>query len=154
MPLKRKCKKKKSIATVREDLAKLLQKLVRMKAADENGYCRCVTCNKSYHWKQMQGGHFIERGRIPTKIVEENIHPQCEYCNQWGMKKASVVLIYREYMVDTYGSDFVDELIIQSNTVAKHSRGYLEQCIDEAKSDIEYQLNRIEGRQAPQEAAA
>tara|TARA_Y100000004_G_scaffold189424_1_gene245006 strand:+ start:757 stop:1188 length:432 start_codon:yes stop_codon:yes gene_type:complete len=96
-------RKAKTIAQEVEVAAKLLQKLVRMKASDDNGYCQCVTCGKIDHYKAMQGGHFIPRGRTRLKLMTENVHPQCPHCNQWGMKQAHYVLRYREYMVDTYG---------------------------------------------------
>ena len=96
-------RKKSTVAQEVEKAAKLLQRLVRLKASDENGYCQCVTCGKVDHYKSMQGGHFIPRGRTIFKLWEENIHPQCPSCNLWGMKQAHYVLRYRQYMVDTYG---------------------------------------------------
>lgn len=96
-------KKKTTIAKEVEKAAVLLQRYVRIKASDDNGYCTCVTCGKVDHYKAMQGGHFIPRGRTVFKLYEENIHPQCPHCNCWGMKQAHYVLKYREYMVDMYG---------------------------------------------------
>lgn len=91
-----------------EDAAVILQKYVRLKAADENGYCTCVTCKKVSHWKELQGGHFIKRKHISTKLMEENVHPQCGYCN--GHLRGNDIL-YTLYMVDMYGREFVDDLI-------------------------------------------
>ena len=39
-------RKKRTIAQEVEAAAKLLQKYVRLKASDDNGYCTCVTCGK------------------------------------------------------------------------------------------------------------
>ena len=96
-------RKTRTIAQEIEAAAKLLQRLVRMKASDDNGYCQCVTCGKVDHYKAMQGGHFIPRGRTILKLYEPNIQVQCGYCNQWGMKQSHYVLRYREWMVDYYG---------------------------------------------------
>lgn len=96
-------RKKSTVAQEVEKAAKLLQRLVRLKASDDNGYCQCVTCGKIDHYKNMQGGHFMPRGRTIFKLFEENIHPQCPSCNCWGMKQAHYVLRYRQYMADTYG---------------------------------------------------
>lgn len=140
-----KIKKKKklpSISKVRESVAALLQKLVRMKAADPSGYCQCVTCPKRYHWKEMQGGHFIERNRHATLLIEENVHPQCMGCNAFAMKQVSTILRYRDYMVDMYGEEFVRDLEFQSRSVAKFTRGYLE----EMKIDLEGQIKVQEQR--------
>tara|TARA_R110002012_G_scaffold34271_1_gene99183 strand:- start:8138 stop:8569 length:432 start_codon:yes stop_codon:yes gene_type:complete len=92
-----------TIAKEIEKTAVLLQRLVRLKASDENGYVQCVTCDKIDHFQNMQGGHFIPRNRRRLTLFEENIHPQCPHCNCWGMKQAHYVLKYREYMVDNYG---------------------------------------------------
>lgn len=127
---------KKSLAALRDECAVLLQKYVRMKAADHNGYCACWTCGKMEHWKEMQGEHFIERGKISTKLMEENVHPQCRGCNMYGMKKASVVLAYRAAMVDYYGETFVSELESKANEVTKHGREYLDALKLELKNKI------------------
>jgi hypothetical protein len=96
-------RKKKTLAKEIEDAAKLLQRYVRLKASDDNGYAQCVTCGKTDHYKNLQGGHFIPRNRTILKLYEENIHPQCPHCNCWGMKQAHYVLKYRAWMVDMYG---------------------------------------------------
>ena len=64
--------RKKTLRALIDDVAKLLQKHVRLKAAvsaDKNGFIECVSCGKWYHWKNMQGGHWIERGKKATKIM-------------------------------------------------------------------------------------
>jgi len=64
-------KKAKSIAKLTDEAATLLQLIVRIKASDENGFVKCVTCSTVRHYKDdMAGGHFIERGRLATKLIE------------------------------------------------------------------------------------
>ena len=77
-------RKKTTIAQEVDKAAKLLQRLVRLKASDENGYCQCVTCGKIDHYKSMQGGHFYSRRHLVFKLFEENLHPQCAGCNLYG----------------------------------------------------------------------
>jgi len=96
-------KKKSTVAQEVEKAAKLLQRLVRLKASDDNGYCQCVTCGKIDHYKNMQGGHFYSRRHTVFKLFEENIHVQCPACNQWGMKTTKIQEAYRIYMEDVYG---------------------------------------------------
>jgi hypothetical protein len=96
-------RKKSTVAQEVEKAAKLLQRLVRLKASDDNGYCQCVTCGKIDHFKNMQGGHFYSRKHIVFKLFEENIHVQCPACNQWGMKTTKIQEAYRIYMEDAYG---------------------------------------------------
>ena len=75
-------RKIKPIGKVVDQAATLLQKLVRMKAADEEGIATCVTCGKKQHWKEMDGGHYISRTYSKYKLYEENVHVQCKSCNR------------------------------------------------------------------------
>ena len=68
-------KKTKTIAGLVEDAATILQRIVRMKAADENGYCQCVTCGKVGHWKEMDGGHYISRTYTQHKLLKKTSTP-------------------------------------------------------------------------------
>lgn len=117
--------KVKTIARLLDEAAVLCQRMVRLKAADDNGYCACVTCGVSKPWHEMQGGHFIERGRKATKIDETNLAPQCPQCNQWGMKNTTTVLAYRSAMIDMYGAEYVDELVTRSKEPFKPSREWI-----------------------------
>ena len=97
-------RKKATVAQEVEKAAKLLQRYVRLKASDDNGYCQCVTFGKADHYKAMQGGHFYSRRHTVLKPFEENIHPQCPACNVYGMKTTRTQEAYRIYMEDMYGA--------------------------------------------------
>jgi len=130
-------RKKRSLAQEAERVAVALQKLVRLKASDENGYASCVTCGKVEHYKYMDGGHFMERGRTATKLTEENIHPQCKRCNMlMGKGCTSVALDYRDYMVEMYGEEFIEELRAKSREVKKWDRWELEDMYKEINEQI------------------
>ena len=140
MPTSTKPKKQKTVAKLREEAAVLLQKLVRMKAADENGLASCVTCGKRQHYKEMDGGHFISRKWTATKLVEENIHPQCKGCNQYASGKYDD---YALYMVDTYGIEMVRELNDKKRELCKQNRIELEDIKVELKLRIAEQAIRL-----------
>jgi len=143
-PKKKKKPKALSIGKLTDKAATLLQRLVRLKASDDNGYCSCVTCGKVDHFKKMDGGHFIERGVKATKLMEENVNPQCKGCNGFGMKyKSSVVLDYRRYMVDMYGEEFVEELEMAKHKTHKFYRPELEEMIIELSERVREQEKRI-----------
>ena len=97
-------RKKTTVAQEVEKAAKLLQRYVRLKSSDDNGYCHCVTCGKLDHYTAMQGGHFYSRRHTVFKLFEENIHVQCPACNQWGMKTTKIQEAYRIFMEDMYGA--------------------------------------------------
>jgi hypothetical protein len=131
----------KSITKLKQDAAKLLQKLVRMKAADENGYARCVTCDRVEHWKNMDGGHWISRNHAHL-LLEENIHPQCKGCNRFmsGCHEQ-----YTFYMIDTYGEGFCRELMMTKRQLKKYNRSDLMVMIDDFKARIKEQEDRLQG---------
>jgi hypothetical protein len=137
-------RKKTTVAKEIDNAAKLLQRLVRLKASDDNGYCQCVTCGKTDHYKAMQGGHFIPRGRTILKLHEKNINPQCPGCNQWGMKQAHYVLKYREWMVDMYGERKVKAMEkLAWRTAPKIDRQDVLALQKDLKEQIKYHTNRI-----------
>lgn len=118
----------------------LLQKLVRMKAADSNGICRCASCGKAAHWKEMDGGHFISRRYTFHTLREENIHPQCKMCNRFF---GTIHDDYRRYMVDMYGEEFVQWLSDTKNKAVKMNRMELEATIAELNQRIKDQEIRL-----------
>lgn len=139
-------KKKKTIAQLTEVAAEVLQLLVRLKAADDNGYCSCVTCGVTRHYKDgMQGGHFITRGSKATKLIEENVHPQCDGCNGFGMKFHNKEAVYTLYMEDTYGREFVDELLVKKHQTKKYGRGEITDIIADFRARVREQEQRVVG---------
>ena len=65
-------KKTKTIAKEVDDVAKLMQELVRLKAADDNGYVECCTCGVVRLWNdRMHGAHFIGRKKLATNGQEK-----------------------------------------------------------------------------------
>lgn len=135
--------KRKTIAQEIERAATLLQKLVRMKAADDNGYAQCVTCKKIDHWSQLQGGHFIARRHKKWKLEEENVHPQCAYCNGFGMKFGNAEAAYTTHMIDTYGRDFVDHMLATKTESTKMTRADIDRISAEFKEQIKHHERRI-----------
>jgi|TARA_R110000796_G_scaffold214800_1_gene330756 hypothetical protein len=135
--------KAKTVAQLAEKCAVDLQLLVRMKASDDQGYSKCTTCENTYHFKELQGGHFMPRGNSATKIMEENIHPQCRGCNCWGMKSGSAAQIYTLFMIETYGRDFVDELLSTKGKPFKWNRDEIKRIHDDVKDQIKYQADRL-----------
>ena len=135
-------RKTKTTGKLKQEAATLLQKLVRMKYATNEGFCECVTCNKVQHWKEMDGGHFVSRGHNSTLLVEENIHPQCKGCN--GYRKGNIDS-YSLFMIDTYGLDAMRELIASKHHPRKFTAIELQDLIAEYKCRIKEQEQRLAG---------
>ena len=130
--------------TPRAKALEALQKLVRLKACDDNGYCECVTCGKYQRWQECDGGHFISKGHSSYwALVEENVHVQCKGCNGFGMSHGTAAIQYTKYMIDTYGRDFVDDMETKKrNQVKYYKRDYVEMT-KEWNKQIKEHLERI-----------
>ena len=111
-----------------------------MKAADVDGIAQCVTCGKKQHFKEMDGGHFISRKYTATKLIEENVHPQCKGCNQYASGRHDD---YSLYMVDTYGIEMVRELNDKKRELCKQNRIELEEIKVELRARIKEQEIRL-----------
>ncbi len=55
---------------------------LRDSATNSGGQCRCFTCGAVDHYKDMDVGHFIPRGKKPTRFNPENAKAQCRKCNR------------------------------------------------------------------------
>ena len=130
MTNKKKKKKLKSIARLVDDAAVILQRIVRMKAADESGYLNCVTCGVRKHWQEVDGGHFVSRTYTAHKLLEENINPQCKSCNGF---KGGAGAEYAIFMIDTYGREWVDNLLATKAETRKYNRVEIMAIIEDLK---------------------
>lgn len=76
---------------------------IRLRDADENGYCKCITTGKIAHWKEMDAGHFISRRHWTTKYNEKNVHAQSRGANRFnqGMQYEYGLAIDRKYGAGT-----------------------------------------------------
>ena len=137
-------RKTKSTAKIIDDCAVLMQKLVRLKAADHNGFCKCVTCGIVKHWSVMQGAHFIERTKTATKIMEENIHPSCWYCNMIGDKNIREIKeAYSVYMRERYGEDFVKGMMQLSKQEKKYGKPEALEIFADLKARVKEQEEKL-----------
>lgn len=123
-------RKKKTIAKLVDEASVLLQKIVRLKAADDNGYCVCFTCGVVKHWKDMDGGHFISRTWLATKLLEENLAVQCKKCN--GYLRGNMIQ-FTLNIIELRGRKFVDELEILKHQSRKYYRDEIMDIISEYK---------------------
>lgn len=64
-------------------LDKVFSEFVRLKNADENGICVCISCGKRLPWKEMDAGHFVNRKHLSLRWNEINVQPQCRACNRF-----------------------------------------------------------------------
>jgi len=118
--------------TLRAKALKTLQKLSRISAADDNGYCKCVSCGKLDHYKNMDGGHWIPKGSSSRWALDEsNVNPQCRGCNAFSMKHGSAAAQYTLWMIDWIGKDQVEYMLSTKNDPVKfYAADYREMIAD------------------------
>lgn len=131
--------------TLRAKCLEAAQKLARIQEANDNGYASCWSCGIVDHYKCMDGGHFIPKGRGGQNywaLDMRNIHPQCKGCNGFRMKHGVASQQYTLQMVDIYGREVVDRMV-NENPVRKMSQAELQSMLDEFKEEIKRHEKRI-----------
>ena len=118
----------------------------RLSHADDNGYCVCVSCGVKRHYKEMDGGHFIPKGASSYWALEsENIHPQCKGCNAFGMRHGSAAQSYTTWMIDYYGREFVDDMLVTKSNINKMYKKDYDDLLKTLNDNIKFHHNRIGG---------
>ena len=116
--------------------SKLIKKLdvvfsqyIRLSNADNRGMCTCVTCNKQFHWKNIQAGHFMSRKHYSTRWNENNVKPQCVGCN---MFKSGEQYKYSLFL----GSELANDLYLKSKELVKFTSQDIQDMIDNYNSKL------------------
>lgn len=64
-------------------LDKIFSEFIRLRDANPQGLCFCITCNRPFHWRDGDAGHYVQRDRLATRFDERNVNAQCKYCNRF-----------------------------------------------------------------------
>lgn len=102
-------KKHKKLSYYKDKAWKAFSRWIRLRDADRFGNVRCCTCNKTFHWKESQAGHFVD-GRNNTVLFDEKlVHAQCPKCNLFlkGNKIRYVLFMKKKY---GYSDKQIEEL--------------------------------------------
>lgn len=108
--------KKKTTSQLKKILDGLFSQYIRLKDSNGNGFCTCVTCGKSGHWKTMQNGHYISRQHLALRFDETNCHVQCPGCNVF---KGGNYTSYALFMLNKYGEKRLQWLEQQKHVITK-----------------------------------
>ena len=76
--------KSKNLSTAKKTCDAWFSKYIRIRDANHNGLCKCVTCDTVKTWKEMDCGHFQSRRFMATRWHEQNAHAQCQSCNKYN----------------------------------------------------------------------
>lgn len=112
-------KRKRTPLEIAKDKAwKACSRYVRLRDADEDGNCTCVTCGKVMPWQKAQAGHFVP-GRFNAILFDtRGIHAQCYGCN---VRKCGNLIFYWPWMEEHMGRDVIDDLCSKIGTSKDHN---------------------------------
>ncbi len=102
-----------------EKADQVFSQYIRQLHSDSNGMVKCFTCSKTFHWKEVDNGHYITRSNRPTRYSEDNCRPQCQLCNRIFYGKED---LFRINLVKEIGEGRVTEMEESQNRVHKMSR--------------------------------
>lgn len=109
--------KKCSLSTLQAKADSAMSLYIRMKHADEHGYCKCVSCKRVFRWQEMDAGHFVPKSRgAAVRWIEENVWPECRGCNRFSHDH---LIGYTLHMIDYYGKEKIEELKREARRVLK-----------------------------------
>lgn len=74
---------------------------IRLRDANDEGYCRCIVSGEWVHWTDCDAGHFISRREKATKYHEQNVHAQKRQSNRF---KSGEQFIYGQNIDKKYGA--------------------------------------------------
>jgi len=119
---------------------KVFSQYIRAKGADRHGYCKCITCGKREHWKDMDAGHYVTRARWGTRFDEDNVFPQCRRCNRFEEGRKPEFTRYLRDRYDSYDpaadGNIVDSLIIRSNRTKTFTLDELKEWVKDWRAEI------------------
>ncbi len=78
----------------------------------------CITCQKRYHIKLLQAGHFIPGRHNANLFSEKGCHAQCYNCN---INLRGNTLEYRRKIIEMYGDGYDEVLETENREIKKYS---------------------------------
>lgn len=110
------------------------------------GQCVCVTCGKAQAWnsgiKGMHTGHFLASRRNSILFEEDNVAPQCSYCNFY---RSGAPQEFRLWMLEIRGPEVVEKLERLKTESVSFSREELVDRLIEYKARLKAAEERMEG---------
>lgn len=123
------------IGKLRKKLWQVFSEYIRAEAADNQGNCKCVTCDKVMKWKGdgLNVGHFLPQKLNPILIFNPlNVAPQCARCNMSGEGEQ---WLFGLYIIKTHGQATLDGLFKLKGVPFKFTHDWVEEKLEH------YQLN-------------
>jgi hypothetical protein len=111
----------------------LFSRYIRLRDANQYGYCRCISCGKIVHWQECDAGHYVNRKHMSLRYDEKNVNAQCRSCNRFDEGNAAG---YHAGLVKKYGEGVIQYLEIKKHNTAHFSSAAYEALIKEYQQKI------------------
>ncbi len=129
--------KKPTISKVKKKLWVIFSEYIRKKdgflTTGSTDWALCITCQKRYHYKMLQAGHFIAGRHNAGLFSEEGTHAQCYNCN---INLKGNTLEYRRQIIKLYGENADTRLEREAKEVKQFTIPELEEMIIRYKQKI------------------
>lgn len=116
-----------------EKLDSVFSDFIRLRDSDNKGRVVCPLCNAKMYRKYSQNMHFISRGVLKYRFDEKNCHAWCKRCNVFLNGN---YIVYTRRMIENYGIELVDEMLVRKNEIYKIDTPDLEEMIKEYKEKV------------------
>ena len=131
-------KRSKNLSSAKTTADIYFSRYIRLRDADTNGLCKCITCETVKDWRDMDCGHFQSRRYSATRYHEQNAHAKCQKCNKY---QAGEQYIHGKQIDLIYGAgtaEFVTKLSrslykLNKNEVMTIANDYKSKMLEMAK---------------------
>lgn len=122
-----------SVSSLKKKADKIFSQYVRRFYSFPSGQCSCVTCGYSYHWKDIQAGHYVSRSWLGLRWSMENVFPQCVRCNIFlkGNKE-----LFALFLVRKFGANYLELLEQKKRRITKMSVSDYQDLISKLTDDL------------------
>lgn len=109
----------KNLSSAKKTCDEWFSRYIRIRDANANGLCKCVTCDTVKPWREMDCGHFQSRRYIATRWLEQNAHAQCQSCNKY---QAGEQYKHGRVINDFYGEGTAEYIAYSSRALHKMNK--------------------------------
>jgi hypothetical protein len=125
-----------SLSSLIKELDIWISRYVRLNAADDNGQCRCISCDAKSHWTLLDTAHFKDRDYMGTRFYLPNLAPACQSCNRYD--PVGHLIAWRNKLTVEQTLDLEQ----RSKSLMKWARPELQEQIEFYKSEVR-QLRKL-----------
>lgn len=133
--------KRKSKSKLKKEVWDIFSKYIRMRDCIYTTGCSsfglCVTCEKRYHIKLLQAGHFISGRHNANLFSEKGTHAQCYNCN---INLKGNTLEYRRAIIRLYGEGY--DIILEEK--AMETKKFTIQELEELKETFRNKIKELQ----------